>query len=506
MKNIFYLLFIVIFIASCSNKNDRGELVGVKGTKFFPDKPSGMVLIPSGSFLMGMADDDIAGLQNAPTSTVSIKAFYMDETEITNGEYRQFVNWVRDSVVRENLARKAMSYFNNERPNEEQLDEGIGKYYPNYTISEENEDDKSGYQKYLDDQKRNTPLDAEASLKSQFTLNWDVDLIWDRNEYDGLEYAQVIEGNMEDAKREAILSIHGDKNRNPNDQIEPYDAGFYLPESEVYNNERVFDVKRILYSYTTFDAESYIKNKDPNKKRSEYFKPHRLEVYPDTTAWIRDFSYSYNEPMHNDYFWHDAYTDYPVVGVSWEQANAFAHWRTMYKNNYEKQSKNGNRVPSFRLPSEAEWEYAARGGLESATYPWGGPYTMDSEGCFLANFKPNRGDYAADEALYTVEAKSFWPNDYGLYNMAGNVSEWTRSSYDKGAYEFDSGLNPNINKSTNSNKVIRGGSWKDVAYYLRVSTRDYENKEKKRSYIGFRTVQDYLGEDGIDDRNQNKIF
>ena len=73
-----------------------------------------------------------------------------------------------------------------------------------------------------------------------------------------------------------------------------------------------------------------------------------------------------------------------------------------------------------------------RGGLESATYPWGGPYTIDGEGCFLANFKPNRGDYASDNALYTVEAESYWPNDYGLYNMAGNVSEWTDSAYDKG--------------------------------------------------------------------------
>ena len=233
-----------------------------------------------------------------------------------------------------------------------------------------------------------------------------------------------------------------------------------------------------------------------------------IPVYPDTTAWIKDFSYSYNEPMHNDYFWHDAYTDYPVVGVSWEQATAFAHWRTMYKNNYQKTSKKWYpELPSFRLPSEAEWEYAARGGLESATYPWGGPYTMDSEGCFLANFKPNRGDYAADEALYTVEAKSFWPNDYGLYNMAGNVSEWTRSSYDKGAYQFDSGLNPNVTDTINLRKVIRGGSWKDTAYFLRVSTRDYEYKDEKRSYIGFRTVQDYLGEDGGGDGKQkNKIF
>ncbi len=461
MKNIFYLLFIVIFISSCSNKNDRGELVGVKGTKFFPDKPSGMVLIPSGSFLMGMADDDIAGLQNAPTSTVSVKAFFMDETEITNGEYRQFVNWVRDSVVREELARKAISFLNNEPPSEEQLDEGIGKYYPNYTIPDENEDDKSGYQLYKEEYGKGTDLD-EVSDKSEFSLNWNVDLIWDREEYPDLPYAEVIEGN----------EIEND--------------GYFLPEDESYNGERIFNVKRIIYNYTTFDAAEAIKY--PDSARKKFFTQKNISIYPDTTAWIRDFSYSYNEPMHNDYFWHDAYTDYPVVGVSWEQATAFAHWRTMYKNNYEKQSKNGTRVPEFRLPSEAEWEYAARGGLESATYPWGGPYTMDSEGCFLANFKPNRGDYAADEALYTVEAKSFWPNDYGLYNMAGNVSEWTRSSYDKGAYEFDSGLNPNIKDDNNLNKVIRGGSWKDVAYFLRVSTRDYENKDKKRSYIGFRTV------------------
>jgi gliding motility-associated lipoprotein GldK len=108
--------------------------------------------------------------------------------------------------------------------------------------------------------------------------------------------------------------------------------------------------------------------------------------------------------------------------------------------------------------------------------------------------------------LYTVEAKSYWPNDFGLYNMAGNVSEWTESSYDKGSYAFDSGLNPNISDSTNLRKVTRGGSWKDVSYFLRVSSRDYEYKDQKRSYIGFRTVQDYLGEDIGIDKNQNKIF
>jgi gliding motility-associated lipoprotein GldK len=118
---------------------------------------------------------------------------------------------------------------------------------------------------------------------------------------------------------------------------------------------------------------------------------------------------------------------------------------------------------------------------------------MNDRGCFLANFKPLRGDYAVDQAVYTVEAKSYLPNDFNLYNMAGNVSEWTNSSYDTGAYEYVSSLNPNMSLEQENRKVVRGGSWKDVAYFLRVSSRDFEYADTSRSYIGFRTVQDYLG-------------
>jgi formylglycine-generating enzyme len=113
----------------------------------------------------------------------------------------------------------------------------------------------------------------------------------------------------------------------------------------------------------------------------------------------------------------------------------------------------------------------------------------------MANFKPLRGDYAADQALYTVEAKSYEPNDYNLYNMAGNVSEWVHSSYDPASYEYMSSMNPTVNNEEDPRKVVRGGSWKDVAYFLQVSTRDYEYADTARSYIGFRTVQDYLGTD-----------
>jgi gliding motility-associated lipoprotein GldK len=478
VKKIFIIITISILLVSCS-KSDRGELIGSKAEKFFPTQPLGMVLVPSGSFLMGMADDDYVKLQNAPVSTVSIKAFYMDETEITNGEYKQFINWVKDSVVRDALAKRAIFELG-DAPSQEDLekDNSINTFYPMYQVDEDVADDeKGGYTLYKED----VTFGIDFDDKSTYALNYDNDILWEREDYPDLAYAQVMEGEFEEG------------------------TGFFLPKEESYNGERTFNTKKIEYTYTTFDAEAAIKSNSDSRKN--FFKEKTIAIYPDTTSWIKDFNYSYNEPMHNDYFWHDAYADYPVVGVSWEQAKAFSHWRTMYKNNYQRsRKKNGQRVASFRLPSEAEWEYAARGGLESATYPWGGPYTIDSKGCFLANFKPNRGDYASDNALYTVEAKSYWPNDYGLYNMAGNVSEWTDSSYDKGAYNFDMGLNPNVSDSTNLRKVTRGGSWKDIAYFLRVSARDYEYKDEKRSYIGFRTVQDYLGEDIGENDNPNKVF
>ena len=453
MKKIFILFAAGLLLIGCGNK--RGELVGVKQKKWFPEKPFGMTLVEGGAYIMGKADDDMAQLQNAQAKTVTVRSFYMDETEITNSEYRQFVYWVRDSIALQMLADKV------EELNEEVGTDGIGAY----AFADADTSDISVFQRYM----KETYYDDNENTYANRPLNWDEDIEWSTEDYVDLAYVEVM------------------------DEL-------YLPPEVWYNGEMKLDVNKLKYRYRWFDAEQAAldRKKDPNLRgRSDYiYEEDNLEIYPDTTVWIKDFNYSYNEPMHNDYFSHPAYQDYPVVGVSWDQAVAFCVWRTSYKNSYQK-ANNKPLVNYFRLPTEAEWEYAARGGIPSGIYPWGSPYLLNDRGCFLANFKPLRGDYSSDQAMYTVEAKSYLANDYNLYNMAGNVAEWTGSSYDPGAYEYVSSLNPNLSLSNEKRKVVRGGSWKDVAYFLRVSSRDYEYKDTARSYIGFRTVQDYLGSEKV---------
>ncbi len=396
---------------------------------------------------MGKSEEDQAKVLNAPTKTVTVRSFYMDDTEITNSEYRQFVEWVKDSIARTRLAILADELGLGPE------DGGIG----DYAFKDADTTRLSAYDKYM---LNNYAGMGETGYEGR-ALDRKQNLIWDTSKYPDEYYAEVMDS-------------------------------LYISQEESYNGQRHVDVTKLKYKYTWMDIEAAARAKKGSRKN--FIKQEELEIYPDTTVWIKDFSYSYNEPMHNDYFWHDAYSDYPVVGVTWQQAQAFCNWRTKFKNDDQK-SRGKQFVNRFRLPTEAEWEYAARGGIEGGTYPWGGPYVISDTGCFMANFKPQRGDYAADQALYTVEAKAYEPNDYNLYNMAGNVSEWTNSSYDPNSYEYVSTMNPNAESTQNARKVIRGGSWKDVAYFLQVSTRDYEYQDSARSYIGFRTVQDYMGEE-----------
>lgn len=446
MKKLTLIVLIAFLVFSCKS-GDKGQLVGAKAKKkWYSEKPFGTVLIPGGSFTMGKQDEDIAGSLSTPARTVTVTPFYMDETEITNSEYRQFVFWVRDSIIRTKLAMLA-----------DEGGEGETSSLSNYKFKDST-DGGGVYYKYMMDNYGslgdiNSPTEGKV-------LDWTEDLVFDTNDFPDASYAEVMDS-------------------------------MFLHTNETFNGKRILNADKVVYSFFTFDNEEAARHK--GKDRASFIKKEELNIYPDTTVWVKDFNYSYNDPMHQDYFSHSAYDEYPVVGVSWKQAKAFCHWRTRNRNTYLSTKKNANSESYFRLPAEAEWEFAARGGYEFGKYPWGNPYPYSDRGCFLANFKPQRGDYALDGALYTMEGKSYNANGYGLYNMAGNVAEWTNTAYNPTSYLIASTMNPNVEDKKNHRKVIRGGSWKDVAYFLEVSTRDFEYGDTARSFIGFRTVQDYHG-------------
>ncbi len=452
MKRIFLLFLSVSVIVSCSKgsrssgkPDTKGELIArTKGKSFVAERPYGMVAIPGGSFVMGMADQDFVNTpEKSPLKTVTVSSFFMDETEVTNAEYRVFINYVRDSIARTLLAEAAGDGGGS----------GIGEYA---YLAKKAGGALNPYQEFLESQGGRDGYDESKRL------DWDVPLMWRTSDYPDVQYAEVLET-------------------------------MYIPKTERINNERIIDSRKLLYAYQWEDIETAVKDR---ARGAEYLKKESIAVYPDTTVWIRDFNYAYNEPLYDGYFWHDAYKNYPVVGVTWDQARAFANYKSKAKSDWNESQKRKKQKPmAFRLPTEAEWEYAARGGRENATYPWGGPYLMDDRGCYLANFKPKRGNYIEDEKkgnyTYTAPVKSFSRNDFGLYDMAGNVAEWTESPYNNATYQVASTLNPYLSNQAyrEVKKSVRGGSWKDVGYLLMNGYRDWERKDSARSYIGFRTVQ-----------------
>jgi gliding motility-associated lipoprotein GldK len=272
------------------------------------------------------------------------------------------------------------------------------------------------------------------------------------------------------------------------------------PDETLYASEQL-NTGILDYEFRYIDWQKAAHDRDATI--DELINKEVINVYPDTMVWIRDFSYSYNEPMTRNYFSHPAFDDYPVVGVNWKQAKAFSYWRTKLWNSYKTDQPNSE---MFRLPTEWEWEYAARGGKDMAPYPWGAYYVRNAKGCLLANFKPGRGHYAEDGGQLTVNVYAYYPNDYGLYNMSGNVAEWTETAYRENAYYHMHDLNPDVKydaKETDppalKRKVIRGGSWKDIAYYLHTGTRNWEYQDTAKSYIGFRNALTFLGRSINDD-------
>jgi formylglycine-generating enzyme required for sulfatase activity len=250
--------------------------------------------------------------------------------------------------------------------------------------------------------------------------------------------------------------------------------GFYMMEGEVRNME-----------YLKFL--SWLKDRDTNEWR---------KMLPDTNVWRVPLSF--NDPYVEYYLRHPAYMDYPVVGVSYDKAVAYCKWATeAYNANPEREF---DRV-LFRLPTQEEWEYAARGDIQYSPYPWGGPHIRNSEGEYQANclhFESSQvwrdtiyrksvygtmeaipiyrasptGDYGGkagelnDQADITAPVFSYWPNGYGLYNMAGNVAEMVAEP-----------------------GITCGGSWQDPGYYLQNSVRQfYTETTSSTAARGFRVI------------------
>ena len=411
------ILFTFTFLTGCKmlGKNKKGkalpsdgQLYGVEPSRNWTlPKPPGMIYIPPGTFHMGPSDEDMNFSYTARNKQVSINSFWMDATEITNNEYRQFTNWVRDST-----AAKLMGFI-----------------------------------------KAGTDCTETIDWKKAKTIKW------------------------------------GDKAT-----MEKVDAMILTPDNRIFNKKEIDPTKLVFHS-EIFDFKEAAKS-PKGVQRSKFIVKKDLQIYPDTLCWVRDFAYSYNEPMAKKYYSHPAFGNYPVVGISWKQATAFCEWRTQYLNGFL-ESKKRMTESDFRLPTEAQWEYAARGGRSQSPYPWGGPYLRNRKGCLLANFKPGRGNYPEDGGFYTVRADAYWPNDFGLYNMSGNVAEWTSSLFYEGSYNFQHDMNPEVRWNAKESdpprmkrKVLRGGSWKDVGYYLQTSARTYEYQDTSKSYIGFRCIID----------------
>lgn len=303
-------------------------------------------------------------------------------------------------------------------------------------------------------------------------------------------------------------------------------ATFWMDETEITNN----DYKEFLFDMKKKVGANSLKELEPSEK-----------------VWRG--AMSFNDVYESYYFRFPGFNFYPVAGVSWSQANAYAEWRTDYvQKQIVKDMKldsaltrsqlieRGVVIAEFRLPTEAEWEYAAKAMVGTQyldenqeygrIYPWDGrgvrnPYDGGGkkggkQGDFLANFKRGRGDYAGisgketnDGEILPTNVYDMAPNDYGLYNMAGNMNEWVYDVYRPLSFQDADDLNPlrkdgvydeeqNYKSALldDSTRVYKGGSWRDVTYWLAPGARRFMHQDSSTNHIGFRCAMVSIGARG----------
>ena len=440
-----------------------GEVTGISGTAVSEPAPYGMVLIQRGSIKLGNEENDSLWGTGTPVKNISVDAFWMDEAEVSNAKYRQFVFWVRDSIIRERLADPAYGGDETFKITEDEYGEPVTPYL--------NWKKPIPWKKPTEDELRAI---ESVYIKNPITGEKMLDASQMNYRYEEYDYTQ------------AALR----KNRiNPSERNRNTDIPVNYEEVVMISKDTAY-----------IDDEGYIVRETINRPLSspyDFLNTYIVNIYPDTTCWVNDFPNADNETYLKLYFSHPNYDNYPVVGVSWEQANAFCAWRTDYL--LKGMGAQSKWIQRYRLPSEAEWEYAARG-KEANRFPWEQGDTKSDEGCYYANFKPGDGNYTKDGSLITSQCGIFSANSNGLYDMAGNVAEWTSTVYTEAGVLQMSDINPNLqyraaieDPYSMKKKAVRGGSWKDPVRYIQGATRTYEYQNESRSYIGFRCVRSYAG-------------
>ena len=467
IKDIIFALAItntVFLLSSCfggkmTSSMSRGEVTGVgSGRGFTEPTPYGMTMVNRGSLRMGIDSNDSLWGNVAPVKDISVDGFWMDETEVTNSKYRQFVMWVRDSILRTRLADPAYggdeTYLITEDQNHDPIPPRINWKKP--LPRKPNEDQQRAYESlYI-----TNPVTGEKLIDaSQLIYRYEI--------YDYTTAA---------LRRNRIKPE--ERNLNTDITVNPDEVVMITKDTAYINDEG----KIIRESINR-----------PLSGPWDFLHTYIVNIYPDTTCWVNDFPNSDNEMYLRNYFSNPTYNDYPVVGVTWEQANAFCAWRTDFL--LKGLSGQAKYIQRYRLPSEAEWEYAARG-KDGTEFPWENPDVKNGDGCFYANFKPDRGNYTKDGNLITSKTGIYSPNSHGLYDMAGNVAEWTSTIYTEAGVEAMNDLNPKLeyNAATEDpyrlkKKSVRGGSWKDPESFIRSAWRSWEYQNQPRAYIGFRCVR-----------------